>query len=120
MTRRLAAAFLAAALLMLAFAGAGAARTFFGVVGPGSFIVFKNRAGDKVTRIRTGEHRVRVNDKAEFHNFHLKGPGVNRKTGVAFVGKRRWTLTFREGKYRYWCDVHPLDMRGSFRAVNPS
>ena len=40
------------------------------------------------------------------HNFHLFGPGVNKKTGVATTSKATWTVTFKKGSYTYRCDIH--------------
>jgi plastocyanin len=116
-TRRLVVLALAGALGALATATAATAKTYYGVVGPGQTIVLKNAAGNKVTRIKKGQHRIKVNDKSSAHNFHLIGPGINKKTRVAFVGKKTWRLTFSVGKYRYRCDPHRLHMRGSFRVV---
>jgi plastocyanin len=116
-TRKLALVVSAGILGALATGAAAAAKTYYGVVGPGQTIVLKNAAGKKVTRIKKGQHRIKVNDKSSAHNFHLIGPGVNKKTRVPFVGKRTWVLTFSVGKYRYRCDPHRQHMRGSFRVV---
>jgi len=40
---------------------------------------------------------------------------VNRKTRVAFRGTVTWTLRLRAGTYRFVCDPHARQMRGSFR-----
>jgi plastocyanin len=106
-----------ATVLALSSAGAALAKTYFGVVGPGRTIILKNAKGNKVSQINAGRHTIKVNDKASFHNFHLLRNGINKKTGVQFVGKRTWTLNFPEGSYRYRCDPHKQTMRGSFRAV---
>jgi plastocyanin len=106
-----------AVALALALAGGAIAKTYFGVVGPGPTISFKNARGKSVSRIPTGTHTIKVNDKSSAHNFHLRGQGINKKTRVAFVGRRTWTLTFPQGKYVYRCDPHRRHMRGSFRAV---
>ncbi len=39
-------------------------------------------------------------------NLHLKGPGVDRKTGVAFKGQAHWTVTLKAGSYRVLSDAH--------------
>jgi plastocyanin len=116
-SRKLALVVSAAMLGALATGAAATAKTYYGVVGPGQTIVLKNAAGKKVTRIKKGQHRIKVNDKSAAHNFHLIGPGINKKTRVPFVGKRTWVLTFSVGKYRYRCDPHRQHMRGSFRVV---
>jgi hypothetical protein len=115
---------LSIALIALLLAGAlptaATAKTYFGVVGPGFTITLENAKGKTVTRVRAGTHTLKVDDRSSSHNFHLRGPGVNRKTGVDFVGKRTWYVTFVPGKYRYVCDPHRSHMRGTFRAANPS
>ena len=57
-----------------------------------------------------------VRDRSEMHNFHLVGPGVNRRTAVGFVGTATWRVRIAKGKtYRFVCDPHSRTMRGSFR-----
>ena len=34
------------------------------------------------------------------------GPGVNKKTGVAFMGKVSWSLSLKKGSYTYRSDAH--------------
>ena len=105
---------LAAALL---FAGStpAATRTLSGSVGPG-FTISLNYKGKKVRSLKAGRYRVRVSDKSDFHNFHLRGPGVNRSiTSVDFEGTRSRTFRLRKGTYRYVCDPHADDMTGSFK-----
>jgi hypothetical protein len=57
---------------------------------------------------------ITVNDKSSSHNFHLTGPGINRKTVVATTGSVVWNLSFAKGKYNYVCDPHNSSMHGSF------
>jgi plastocyanin len=53
---------------------------------------------------------------SSIHNFHLIGPGVNKKTSVAGKGKTTWTVTLQKGKtYRFLCDPHATTMKGSFK-----
>ena len=117
MTRRLVIVALVTALVSLAFAGTAAAR-IIGAVGPGSTIILKNGAGQRITQLHAGQRTFRIRDRSSFHNFHLAGPGVDRKTGVAFTGRRRWSLTLQTGDYDYWCDRHPFTMTGSFHVVS--
>ncbi|HEX2505662.1 MAG TPA: hypothetical protein VHK22_05580 [Gaiellaceae bacterium] len=117
MTRKLVLFTALAGGLALASAGVSSAKTYFGTVGPGATISFTNARGNAVGRVPTGRHTIKVRDRSSNHNFHLLGPGVNKKTRVGFVGGKTWTLTFVEGRYRYRCDPHREHMRGSFRAV---
>ena len=84
-------------------------------VGPGFVISLRNTAGRLVRAVKAGVFRITVRDRSRSHNFHLVGPGVNRKTGVAFVGTRTWTIRLRAGTYRFVCDPHRARMKGSFR-----
>lgn len=88
-----------------------------GTVGP-SFTISLKKAGARVTTLRRGSYRVTVNDRSDFHNFRLRGPGVNRAiTSVVFVGRKSLTVTLRPGRYTFLCDPHPVDMRKTFRVT---
>jgi plastocyanin len=102
------------AAVLLAAANA-ATPVLHGEVGPG-FKIEVEKAGKDVKQLKAGAYMIRVEDKASIHNFHLIGPGVNKKTSVAFVGKKTWTVTLKPGKYTYQCDPHAVNgMKGSFR-----
>jgi plastocyanin len=82
-----------------------------GSVGP----AFKISISPK--RVKAGSYTVVVADKSSSHNFHLTGPGVNKKTSVGGKGKLQWKVTFKKGKtYRFRCDAHPTLMKGRFKA----
>ncbi|MDQ3664344.1 MAG: hypothetical protein M3353_06750 [Actinomycetota bacterium] len=51
------------------------------------------------------------------HNWHIQGPGVDRKTRVAFVGTKRFTITVTDGRYDIQCDMHPTTMNTRLRVV---
>ena len=72
------------------------------------------RNGAPVRSIPAGTYTIEVRDRSRFHNFHLTGPGVNRSTGVPFVGTQTWTVTFGKGVYTFLCDPHAGVMRGTF------
>ena len=106
-------------VLLVALVGASpapaATRTLSGTVGPGFTISLKYK-GKKVRSLPAGRYRIRVTDRADIHNFHIRGPGVNRViTGVDFEGTKSRTFRLRKGTYRYVCDPHSSDMHGSFR-----
>jgi hypothetical protein len=106
-------ALLAAALLFVG--SASAATTLNGSVGPGFTISLKKK-GKKVKRLKTGRYSFKVSDKADIHNFHLRGPGVNKViTSVDFKGTKTVTIKLKTGTYRYQCDPHSSDMHGSFK-----
>ena len=94
---------------------AASAKTLSGTVGPGFTITLKSR-GKKVKRVNAGTYKFRITDKSDFHNFHIKGPGVNKRiTSVAFEGTKSVSLKLRKGTYRYVCDPHSDEMKGSFK-----
>jgi plastocyanin len=87
--------------------------TLTGTVGPGFTITLKKGTA-KVTKLKAGKYVFKISDKSAIHNFHLKGPGVNKSTSVTKVGSSTWTLTLKKGKYTYVCDPHVTIMKGSF------
>ena len=110
------------ALLGLALsdsAMAATAGTLRASVGPDFTISLTDASGNRVTQLDPGTYTIVVEDKSDFHNFHLSGPGVNERTSVEFVGTVTWTVTFVEGRYTYVCDPHATMMRGSFVVGNP-
>jgi plastocyanin len=115
---------LALVALALAAAAVGNARTtavhkIVGEVGPDFKIEVKTTADKDVKTLKAGTYTILVEDKAAVHNFHLIGPGVNKKTAVSFVGKKTWTLRLKPGKYTYQCDPHAAaGMKGTFRVTS--
>jgi hypothetical protein len=99
-----------AALVVPAVAGA----RLYGRVGPGTAISLKRANGTLVTHLAPGGKTIVVRDRASNHNFHLTGPGVDRRTGISFVGRRRWSVQLSSGTYTYLCDIHQSTMRRSF------
>ncbi|MFL5952796.1 MAG: hypothetical protein ACJ76I_01635 [Gaiellaceae bacterium] len=69
-------------------------------VGPGRRIVAP-------ARLAAGRYAVTVRDASVTDNLHVKGTGVDRKTGVAFKGTAHWTVTLKRGKLRLFSDAHP-------------
>jgi plastocyanin len=87
-----------------------------GIVGPGFTIAMRTAAGRPARTVAAGAYRVAVRDRSPNHNFHLVGPGVNRRTGVRFAGSVTWSVRLQQGAtYRFVCDPHARTMRGSFR-----
>jgi len=69
-------------------------------VGPGRTLAFP-------AKLAPGRYAIAVRDLSAADNLHLRGPGVNRQTGVAFKGTAHWSLTLRAGTYRVTSDAHP-------------
>jgi plastocyanin len=102
---------------VLALAGSAAAATpskttLVASVGPG-FTISLTKGGKRISSLKPGAYVIRVSDKSSFHNFHLRGPGVNKSTPVGFTGSRTFNVRLRKGTYRYQCDPHRGQMKGS-------
>jgi plastocyanin len=107
----IAAVFAVAALLP----AVAAAKTLSGTVGPGFTISLKS-GGKKVKSVKAGRYTIRVSDKSSIHDFHLRGPGVNKViTSVGFKGTKSTSVKLKKGTYRYVCDPHSSEMKGSFK-----
>jgi hypothetical protein len=59
-------------------------------------------------RLAKGRYAITVRDATAADNLHLKGLGVDRKTGVPFKGQAHWTVTLKAGSYRVFSDAHRL------------
>ena len=75
-------------------------------------------AGSRVRSVVEGTFKVAVTDASKTQNFHLTGPGVNKKTGVKARPKVTWTLELGPGKYTYRSDKKRR-LRGTF-TVTPA
>ncbi len=67
-------------------------------------ISLKSATGAKVRSVVEGTYKVTVSDAAKTQNFHLSGPGFNKKTGVKAKTKTTWTAALKPGKYTYRSD----------------
>ena len=111
-----AAAVIAAVIAVPAF-GKSSVATLKGEVGPG-FSVEVTKAGKDVKTIKAGTYKIKVEDKGSIHNFHLLGPGLNKRTTVPFTGEKTWTIKLKPGKYTYQCDPHASQgMKGTFKVT---
>lgn len=106
----LAALIAAVALVPAAYAGTPVLN---GTDGPG-FTITLTKSGAKVTKLKAGTYVFKIADKSNIHNFHLKGPGVDKKTAVGFTGTVTWKLKLTKGTYKFVCDPHSSFMKGSF------
>jgi plastocyanin len=88
-----------------------------GEVGPGFSIEVK-LAGKDLKTIKAGSYTIKVQDKASIHDFHLKGPGLDKSTTVPFTGTQTWKITLKPGTYTYQCDPHAAGgMKGTFKVT---
>lgn len=106
---------LAGAVLVALVVPSAAAAALYGRVAAPRVITLKRADGTNVTHLSPGNKTFVIRDRSANHNFHLTGPGVNKETGVSFVGRRKWRgLHLSNGTYEFLCDVHPTTMRGTF------
>lgn len=82
----------------------------------GLTVSLKTAAAVPVKAIARGQYALVVRDASKRDNFHLTGPGVDRRTGVPGRGLVRWALDLKPGTYRYRSDAHP-GLSGSFRVA---
>jgi hypothetical protein len=52
-----------------------------------------------------------VRDASRRDDFHLRGPGVNKRTSVRGRGTWTWTVTLASGRYAYGSDRTGLKRR---------
>jgi plastocyanin len=87
-----------------------------GKVGPRRTIWLKTASGATVKTLKAGAYKIAVRDATKADNFHLVGPGVNKKTGIKFRGSVTWTLKLKAGKYTFRSDAHKK-LRRAFRVT---
>ena len=117
MFRALLVAAVAAGLVAVPAYAKSSAVTLKGEVGPG-FSIDVEKGGKDLKTIKAGTYKIKVEDKSSIHNFHLFGPGLNKKTSVPFKGETTWTIKLKPGKYTYQCDPHAASgMKGTFKVT---
>jgi hypothetical protein len=87
-----------------------------GKVGPKRTITLKTASGAAVKTLKAGAYKIAIRDATKADNFHLLGPGVNKKTGVKFRGGVTWTLKLKAGKHTFRSDAHKK-LRRTFRVT---
>src|SRR4051812_33338418 len=108
---------LAAVVAALAAPAALAATpTLNGTDGPG-FTITLTKGGAKGTKLKAGTYIFKIADKSGAHNFHLTGPGIDKKTSVGKKQNVTWTVKLKRGTYKFVCDPHASFMKGSFKVV---
>ena len=70
-------------------------------VGPRAAITLRNATGGIPRGLRAGVYTIVVRDRSKSHNFHLAGPGVNRKTAIARTGTFTWKVRLTRGTLRF-------------------
>jgi len=84
-------------------------------VGPGFAISLRDASGAPVAHLDPGAYSLEANDLSDNHNFHLTGPGgIDTGTTVEGTGVQTFSLALVDGTYKFFCDAHPVQMKGSF------
>jgi plastocyanin len=83
-------------------------------VGPGFDISLTTEDGQPVQTLAPGSYTLLTDDKADIHNFHLTGEGVDVNTGVGDTGTNSFDIDLSAGTYEFVCDPHASSMNGSF------
>jgi plastocyanin len=84
-------------------------RKLSGTVGPGAKISLARST-------KAGKATITIRDLTKRDNFHFSGPGVNKKTGVAFKGTVKWTVTLKAGTYTFRSDAHKA-LKGTLKVT---
>jgi plastocyanin len=82
-----------------------------GTDGPGFTITMSAKT------VKAGPYVITIHDKSSIHNFHLTGPGVNKKTSVTAIGTFTWKVTLKKGTYTFVCDPHRTIMHGVLKVT---
>ena len=85
--------------------------TLTGTDGPGFTITMNKKT------VKAGTYVITIHDRSPIHNFHLTGPGINKKTSVAAVSTTKWTVKLKKGTYRFVCDPHVAIMHGILKVT---
>jgi hypothetical protein len=65
--------------------------------------------------VAAGRYRLAVRDRSRRANFHVRGQGLNRRTGMRFTGRASWTVQLARGTYRFGSD--PKKLTGTLRVL---
>ena len=98
------------ALVTSTFASTNA-NTLTGTVGPGFTITMNKKT------VMAGTYVITIHDLASIHDFHLTGPGVDKRTSVTGTGTTKWTVKLKKGTYRFVCDPHRTIMHGVLKVT---
>ena len=104
-------ALLAALVFVVAASASANVGKLTGTDGPGFTITMSAKT------VKAGSYVITIHDKSSIHNFHLTGPGVNKKTSVTAIGTFTWRVTLKKGTYTFVCDPHRTIMHGILKVT---
>jgi plastocyanin len=85
--------------------------TLTGTDGPGYTITMNKKT------VKAGTYLITIHDRSAIHDFHLTGPGVNKRTSVPAVGTTKWRVKLKKGTYHFVCDPHLAIMHGILKVT---
>ena len=77
-----------------------AVETLIGTVGPAATITLRHQDGSAVMQLQPGSYAIEVHDESASHNFHLRGPGIDQSTQVAWTERSPGTCRSRRAPTR--------------------
>jgi len=99
------------ACILVSAGSAAAPGKLTGTDGPGFTITMSK------TSVKAGTYVITIHDRANIHDFHLTGPGVNKVTSVSAVKTYTWTVKLKRGTYKFVCDPHRTIMHGTLKVT---
>lgn len=81
-------------------------------------VIVLRKAGATVKSLGAGDYLVRVVDRSKKQNAHLLGAGMNRKTGIAFVGATTGKVTLSTGTLVVKSDTTEPKLRAATISVS--
>jgi hypothetical protein len=81
-------------------------------------VTLRNSAGAVARKLAAGAFSIKVVDRSKKQNAHLLGAGVNRKTGIVFVGTLTWKVTLKPGVLTYRSDAAKPKLRARKATVS--
>lgn len=88
--------------------GATVGPCLYGSVRTGGAVSLRTWKGLPITALDARRpYSIVVTDASRTDNFHLRGKGVDRRTGLAARVTVRWKMRFTPGRYSYRSDTHP-------------
>ena len=85
------------------------------VVGGYQFAHGEPGAKKTLAGVAAGTYVITIRDRSAIHNFHLTGPGVDKRTSLGKVYTTTWRVTLKKGTYTFVCDPHAAIMKGTLK-----
>src|SRR5262245_56186980 len=68
----------------------------FAAVGPAKQLSLKDAQGKLVVSLKPGWYTLEIKDSTDSRTFRLRGPGIDKGTGVKFEGAAIWGVNLRK------------------------